>query len=73
MVRDQVSMVGVRRGRADFLRKSSEFSGGVGFCVVSVKNKPSPINLRVERKKFCENIHAVVLGIQCVACWKRDE
>jgi hypothetical protein len=32
-----------------------------------------PINPRAERKKFCENISTGVLGIQCVAFWKRIE
>jgi hypothetical protein len=47
-------------GKAEpiFFAKDSVFSG-----VVSMKNESPPINLRAERKKFCENIHKVVLGI----------
>jgi hypothetical protein len=71
MVRDQVSTVGVRRGGADFLRKSSPFSVGVGSCVVNLKNESPPIDLRGERKKFSLSINMVVLGIKCIAFWKR--
>jgi hypothetical protein len=56
-----------------FFAKSSAFLGGVGACVVSMKNGSPPINLRVERKNFRENITTVVLGIKCVAFWKRAE
>jgi hypothetical protein len=73
MMRNQVSLVGVRRGGAAFLRKSSAFSGGVLSCVVSMNNKSPPIDLQAERKKFCENIDTVVLGIKSVAFWKRVE
>jgi hypothetical protein len=73
MVRDQVSTVDVQRGRVNCLRKSSAFSGGVESCVVIMNNESPPINLRAERKKFCENINRVVLGIQSVAFWKRVE
>jgi hypothetical protein len=45
----------------------------VGSCVISMNNESPPINLRAERKKFCENINTVVLGIKCVAFWKRVE
>jgi hypothetical protein len=71
MVQGQVSTVGVRRGGADFLRKSSVFSGGVGSCVVSMNNESPPIDLQGERKKFCLSINMVVLGIKCIAFWKR--
>jgi hypothetical protein len=73
MVRSQMSAVDVRRGGADFFAKGSAFSGGVGSCIVSMDNEWPPINLREEQKKFCENINTVVLGIKCVACWKRVE
>jgi hypothetical protein len=55
---------------SDFLRKKLGISGGVGYCVVSMNNESPPISLRVERKKLCENIHMVILGIKCVAFWK---
>jgi hypothetical protein len=35
-----------------------------------MKNESPPINLRAERKKVCENINRVVLGIKYVAFWK---
>jgi hypothetical protein len=38
-----------------------------------MNNKFPPINLRAERRKFCENINTVVLGIKCVAFWKGVE
>jgi hypothetical protein len=69
-MRDQVSTVGVRRGGADFLRKTLGIFGRCGVCVVSMNNDSPPINLRAERKKLCENINTVVLGIKCVAFWK---
>jgi hypothetical protein len=53
--------------------KHSTFSGGVGYCVVSMNNEFLPINLQAERKKFCDNINPVVLGIECDAFWKRIE
>jgi hypothetical protein len=65
-----MSTVGVRPGGGDFLDKSSAFSGGVRPCVVSMNNESPLINLRAERKKFCENINTIVLGIRCVAFWK---
>jgi hypothetical protein len=71
MVRDRVSTVGARRGGADFRRMA--FLGGVEVCIVSMNNEPPPINLRAERKKFCENINTAVLGITCIAFWKRVE
>jgi hypothetical protein len=60
-------------GKAEpiFFAKSSAFSGGVGFCVASMNNESSPINLRAERRNFSENINTVVLGIKCVPFWKR--
>jgi hypothetical protein len=61
------------RGGADFLCKSPAFSGSVGSCVISMNNGSSPINLWAEPEKFCENIDTVVLGIKCVAFWKRVE
>jgi hypothetical protein len=73
MMRDQVSTGGVRRRGADFLRKSSAFSGGVWSYVVSMNNESPSINLRAERKKFYEDINTVVLGIQYVAFWKGVE
>jgi hypothetical protein len=56
-----------------FFAISSAFSGGVWSCVVSMNNESLPINLRAERKKFCENIDTVVLGIKCIAFWKHVE
>jgi hypothetical protein len=56
-----------------FFAKSSAFSGGVGSCLVSMNHESPPINLRAERKKFCENINTVVLGIMGAAAWKRVE
>jgi hypothetical protein len=50
-----------------FFEESLTFSGGVRSCVVSMKYESFPINLRAERKKFCENIKTFVLGIKCVA------
>jgi hypothetical protein len=73
MVRDQVSRVGVRRGGADFLRIKLGIFGQCGSCVVSMNNEPPPVHMQVERKKLCENINTVVLGIKCVAFWKRVE
>jgi hypothetical protein len=52
MVGDQVSTVGVRRGGADFLHKSSTFSGGVGSYLVGMNNEFSPVNLREKRREF---------------------
>jgi hypothetical protein len=66
----QVSTVGVRRGRADFLRKSSASSGGVEPCVVSMNNECPPIDLQGKRKKFSMSINMGVLGIKCIALWK---
>jgi hypothetical protein len=59
--------------QAIFFTKPSVFSGSVESCVVSMNNEPPPINLRAERKKFCMNISMAVLGIKCVAFWKRVE
>jgi hypothetical protein len=56
-----------------FFAKSSAFSGDVASCVVSMNNEFSPINLRAERKKFCDNIDTVLLGMKYVAFWKRVE
>jgi hypothetical protein len=72
MMRDQVSTV---YGKAEpiFFAESPAFSGGVRSCVVSMNSECPPINMRVERKKFCENINAGVLGIKCVAFWNRVE
>jgi hypothetical protein len=42
-----------------FFAKSSAFSGGVESCAVRINNESSPINLRAERKKFCENINTM--------------
>jgi hypothetical protein len=56
-----------------FFAKSSAFSGGVESCVVSMNNKSPPINLRAERKKFCENINTVLLGIKQIAFGKHVE
>jgi hypothetical protein len=53
-----------------FCAKSSAFSGGVGSCVVSMNNESPPMNVRAERKKLCQNINMVVLGIKYVAFWK---
>jgi hypothetical protein len=50
-----------------FFAKSWAFSGGVGSCVVSMNNESPPINLGAGRKKFCENIDTVVLGIKFIA------
>jgi hypothetical protein len=56
-----------------FLAESSAFSDGVGSCVVSMNNKSLSINLGAEGKKFCKNINTVILGMKCVAFWKRVE
>jgi hypothetical protein len=56
-----------------FFTKGSAFSDGVRSCVVSMNNESPPINLRAERKKFCENINTVVLGIKYVTFWKHVE
>jgi hypothetical protein len=62
-------------GKAEpiFFAKSSTFSGRAGSCIVSMNDKSPPINLRADRKKLRENINTVVLGIKCVAFWKRIE
>jgi hypothetical protein len=73
MVRDQVSSVGVRGTEPIFFAKGPAFPGGVGSCVVSMNNESLPINPRAERKKLCENMNTVVLGIKYVAFWKRVE
>jgi hypothetical protein len=54
-----------------FFAKGSGFSHSVGSCVVRMNNESPPINLRAERKKFYENINIIVLGMKCVAFWKR--
>jgi hypothetical protein len=60
-------------GEPIFFAKTSAFSGGVGFCVVSMNSESPPINLRAEWKKFCEYINTVVLRIKYVAFWKGVE
>jgi hypothetical protein len=59
-------------GEADpiLFAKGSVFSNGVRSCVVSMNVKSPPINLRVEQKKFYEDITAVALGIKFVDFWK---
>jgi hypothetical protein len=56
-----------------FFAKRSAVSGCVVSCVVSMNNESAPINLRADRKKLCENINTVVLGIRSVPFWKRLE
>jgi hypothetical protein len=56
-----------------FFPKNLAFSGAVASFIVSMNNGSPPINLRAEQKKFCENIETGVLGIKCVAFWKRVE
>jgi hypothetical protein len=53
-----------------FFAKSSAFSGGVGSCIVIMKNVSPAINLREGPKRFYGNIYAVALGIKYVAFWK---
>jgi hypothetical protein len=55
-----------------FFAQSPAFSGDVASCVVSMDNESLPINLS-ERKKFCENMNTVVLGIKCIAFGERVE
>jgi hypothetical protein len=71
----EIMLLGWVYGEAEqtFFAKSSEFSGDVRFCVVSMNNGSSSINMRAERKKFCEKINMAVLGIKCLAFWKRVE
>jgi hypothetical protein len=56
-----------------FFAKIPAFSGGVRSCVVSMNNESPAIDLRAERKKFCEIINTTVLDIKCVAFWKRAD
>jgi hypothetical protein len=57
----------------NFFAQSPAFSGGVRSWLVNTNNKSHPIDPRAERKKFYENINTIVLGIKCVAFWKRVE
>jgi hypothetical protein len=43
----------------NFFAKRSAFSGCVESYVVGMNNESPPINLRAERKKFCETINTV--------------
>jgi hypothetical protein len=56
-----------------FFAQSPAFSGDVASCVVSMDNESPPISLLAGRKKFCENMNTVVLGIKCIAFWERVE
>jgi hypothetical protein len=53
-----------REAEPIFFTQSSAFSGGARSCFVGMNSESLPINLPAERKKFCENINMVVLGIK---------
>jgi hypothetical protein len=73
MVRDEASRVGVRPAAVNFPCKSPTLSSDVGFGIVYMNNKLSPIDLRVERKQCRENIITVILGIESLAFRKRGK